>query len=145
MKDSKGNVLLLGQMVTVTSKLIRGGDHNRRTRTWDKVTIEPVNGIYIGWRTLREGVIHGTKSLNSGFEAEEDPPYLAITGTKIGYLVVTGERQKPFYSDQVEILAMYEHLSFLTSNGALQYETVQTPANPVANVFNEGTRPCTSF
>lgn len=104
MKDSNGKTLSFGQWVKIKSKLVRGGNFDQRSRTWDRVDIEPVEGIYIGWRTLREGVIHGSKSLSGIDETyyEDNSPYLSISGTKQAFLVVTGERSKPFYTDHVE-------------------------------------------
>ena len=94
MKDIMGNKLEFGQRVRINSCLDRQTDYPNRT--WKSLSGGfPRDGLYIGYRTIYEGVLRA--------KSYDDPGYLSVTKSHVVYLVVEAENKKPFYSDSVQV------------------------------------------
>lgn len=90
-KLDPGRPLEMGDKVTVMQvyqKYWGGPDDPRCFRGWEKITWPIREGIFLGYRTLREGIVY--------FSSDEGNAFVPINTIGVG-LVVFNERQNPEY------------------------------------------------
>ena len=89
----------LGQAIRITGTLLKTKEKQRNstlgwryTKTrWIRETITPVNGIYIGWRTVCDCDFDAH---DSGYDYDET---IENKNHQVVWLVVSDEHEKPFY------------------------------------------------